>query len=152
MGMGRYDQRRHTPPWKRLRWNLGFTASQTDSEVVYLPANVTEYYNAYTWNSGNIRNGIMLGYPVTTITGRAWLRNDAGDVIISPTTGTPVVNANWTVIGNREPKLRYGITSALSYKGLRLSAMFSALQGYSRERHKASDDAGRTELGICNHA
>jgi len=108
-----------------LRWNLGFTASQTDSEVVYLPANVTEYYNAYTWNSGNIRNGIMLGYPVTTITGRAWLRNDAGDVLISPTTGTPVVNSVWTVIGNREPKLRYGVTSALSYKGLRLSAMFS---------------------------
>ena len=108
-----------------LRWNLGFTASQTDSEVVYLPANVTEYYNAYTWNSGNIRNGIMLGYPVTTITGRAWLRNDAGDILISPTTGTPVVNSVWTVIGNREPKLRYGVTSALSYKGLRLSAMFS---------------------------
>ncbi len=108
-----------------LRWNVGVTASHTDSEVVYLPANVTEYYNAYTWNSGNIRNGIMLGYPVTTITGRAWLRNDAGDILISPTTGTPVLNANWTVIGNREPKLRYGITSALSYKGLRLSAMFS---------------------------
>ena len=108
-----------------LRWNLGFTASQTDSEVVYLPANVTEYYNAYTWSSGNIRNGIMLGYPVTTITGRAWLRNDAGDVLISPTTGAPVLNANWTVIGNREPKLRYGVTSALSFKGLRLSAMFS---------------------------
>ena len=67
----------------------------------------------------------MLGYPVTTITGRAWLRNDAGDVIISPTTGTPIVNASWTVVGNREPKLRYGMTSALSYKGLRLSAMFS---------------------------
>jgi TonB-linked SusC/RagA family outer membrane protein len=108
-----------------LRWNLGFTASQTDSEVVYLPANVTEYYNAYTWNSGNIRNGIMLGYPVTTITGRAWLRNDAGDVLISPTTGTPVVSSTWSIIGNREPKLRYGMTSALSYKGLRLSAMFS---------------------------
>ncbi|MHC1732319.1 MAG: hypothetical protein AB9888_09905 [Bacteroidales bacterium] len=90
-----------------------------------MPANVTEYYNAYTWNSGNIRNGIMLGYPVTTITGRAWLRNEAGDVLISPTSGTPVVSSSWSVIGNREPKLRYGVTSALSYKGLRLSAMFS---------------------------
>ena len=108
-----------------IRWNVGINASHTDSEVVYLPANVTEYYNAYTWNSGNLRNGIMVGYPVTTITGRAFLRNDNGDVIISPTTGLPVVSGVWSVVANREPKLRFGITSSLSYKGLRLSAMFS---------------------------
>ncbi|MDM8002297.1 MAG: TonB-dependent receptor, partial [Bacteroidota bacterium] len=108
-----------------LRWNLGFTASQTDSEVVYLPANVSEYYNPYTWNSGNIRNGIMLGYPVTTITGLGFLRNDAGDVLISPTTGLPVTSSVWSVLGNREPKLRFGITTSATYKGLRLSAMFS---------------------------
>jgi TonB-linked SusC/RagA family outer membrane protein len=108
-----------------LRLNVGFNASHTNSEVVYLPANVTEYYNPYTWNTGNIRNGIMLGYPVTTITGRAFLRNDAGDVLINPTTGLPVVSGVWSVLGNREPKLRFGITSALSYKGVRLSAMFS---------------------------
>jgi TonB-linked SusC/RagA family outer membrane protein len=109
-----------------LRWNVGVNASHTDSEVVYLPANVTEYYNAYTWNSGNIRNGIMLGYPVTTVTGFANKRNAAGDVLISPTTGLPVINSNvWTVLGNREPKLRFGMTTAVSFKGLRLSAMFA---------------------------
>ncbi len=108
-----------------IRWNVGLNASHTGSEVVYLPANVTEYYNAYTWNSGNIRNGIMVGYPVTSLTGRAYLRNDAGDVLISPTTGLPVTSSVWSVVGNREPKLRFGITSSLSYKGLRLSAMFS---------------------------
>ena len=108
-----------------LRWNVGINASHTDSEVVYLPANVSEYYNAYTWNSGNIRNGIMVGYPVTSITGLAYKRNDAGDVLINPTSGLPVTNATWSVIGNREPKIRFGITSSLSYKGLRLSAMFA---------------------------
>jgi len=108
-----------------LRWNVGINASHTDSEVVYLPANVSEYYNAYTWNSGNTRNGIMVGYPVTTWTGNAFLRNEAGDVLISPTSGLPLVSSTWSVIGNREPKLRFGVTSNLSYKGLRLSAMFS---------------------------
>jgi hypothetical protein len=29
------------------------------------------------------------------------------------------------VIGNREPKLRFGLTTSLGYKGFRLSAMFS---------------------------
>lgn len=111
--------------------------------MVYLPANVTEYYNAYTWNSGNIRNGIMMGYPVTTWTGNAFMRNDAGDVLISPTTGLPVTSTAFTVIGNREPKLRFGITSNLSYKGLRLSAMFSG-------RYKATVVNGTKRLMMSN--
>lgn len=108
-----------------LRWNVGLNMSSTNSEVVYLPENVTEYYNPYTWNSGNIRNGIMLGQPVTTLTGRAYLRNDAGDILISPTSGLPITDPSWTIIGNREPKLRFGITSNVSFKGLRLSANFA---------------------------
>lgn len=108
-----------------LRWNLGFNASHTASEVVYLPDNVTEYYNAYTWNAGNIRNGISVGHPVTSITALAYKRNDAGDILINPTTGIPVLNTAWTVVGDREPKLRFGVTSNVMYKGLRLSAMFS---------------------------
>jgi len=108
-----------------LRWNIGLNLSSTDSEVVYLPANVTEYYNPYTWNSGNLRNGIKVGYPVTTMTGRAYLRNDAGEILISPTTGLPLTSSTWSVVGNREPKLRYGVTSNLSFKGFRLSALFA---------------------------
>lgn len=108
-----------------LRWNVGVNLSQTDSKVVYLPENVSEYYNAYTWNSGNIRNGIMVGNPVTTLTGRAYTRNENGDILIDPTTGLPLVDETWSVIGNREPKLRYGLTTSLTWKGFRLSAMLA---------------------------
>ena len=114
-----------------LRWNVGVNLSQTGSEVVYLPDNVSEYYNAATWNSGNIRNGIMKGHPVTTLTGRAYSRNEKGDILISPTTGLPLVDEKWSIIGDREPKLRYGLTTALTWKGLRFSAMFAG-------RHKAT--------------
>src|SRR5699024_152707 len=65
-----------------LRWNVGVNLSRTNSKIVSLPENVTEYYNAYTWNSGNIRNGISQGNPITTLTGRAYERNEAGDVLI----------------------------------------------------------------------
>ena len=108
-----------------LRWNIGVNMSGTNSEVVYLPENVTEYYNPYTWNSGNLRNGIQVGHPVTTMTGRAYLRNDAGDILISPTSGLPLTSSVWSVVGNREPKMRFGITSNVAYKGLRISAMFA---------------------------
>jgi TonB-linked SusC/RagA family outer membrane protein len=106
-------------------WNLGINASHTKSKVVYLPENVSEYYNAYTWNSGNIRNGIMVGEPITSLTGRGYLRNDKGEVLLNPTTGMPIIDSKWKVLGDREPWLRYGITTSLSYKGFRLSAMFS---------------------------
>ena len=108
-----------------LTWNVGINASRGVSEVVYLPENVTEYYNAYTWNSGNIRNGIMVGHPITTLTGRAFLRNEAGQVLIDPGTGVPLVNPLWTVIGDREPKLRFGAMTSVNYKGFRLSALFA---------------------------
>ena len=107
-----------------FRWNVGLNVSHTGSEVVELPENLTEFYDAYTWNSGNIRNGVMKGYPITTITGRAWERNDNGDILISPTTGQPVISSKWSILGNREPKLRFGITTNVSYKNFRLSAMF----------------------------
>lgn len=107
--------------WK---WNVGVNLSHTGSEVVYLPENLSEFYNAYTWNSGNIRNGVMVGSPVTTVTGLAYERNDKGQVLINPTTGLPRVSSTWSILGNREPKLRFGITTAVSYKGFRLSAMF----------------------------
>ena len=63
-------------------WNVGFNASGTKSEVVYLPKNVTEYYNAYTWNSGGLRNGIMVGNPITSLTGNAYTRNTAGVILL----------------------------------------------------------------------
>ena len=112
-----------------FRWNVGLNLSHTNSEVVKLPPNVPEYYDAYTWNSGNIRNGIMVGHPVTTLTGLAYQRNDRGDILINPTTGVPLVMDTWSVLGDREPKLRFGITTALSYKGIRLSAMFAGRIG-----------------------
>lgn len=112
-----------------VTWNVGVNASKTNSEVVSLPANVTEYYNAYTWNSGNIRNGISMGHPVTTISGQAYTRNKAGDILISPTTGLPLIDATWSVIGNREPKLRFGITTNVTYKAFSLSAVFAGRAG-----------------------
>ena len=107
-------------------WNVGLNLSHTTSKVVDLPDAVTEYYNAYTWNYGNIRNGIRKGYPITTVTGIAYQRNDKGQVLIDPTTGMPMLKTDgtWDVLGDREPKLRYGVTTTLRYKGWRLSALF----------------------------
>ncbi|MBE6310346.1 MAG: SusC/RagA family TonB-linked outer membrane protein [Bacteroidales bacterium] len=109
-------------------WNLGVTGSHTGSEVTYLPENLTEYYDAYTWLSGNMRNGTKVGYPITTITGYAFERNNAGDILIHPLKGLPIVDVNeWRVMGDREPEMRYGITTRFNYKDFSLSAAFSGM-------------------------
>ena len=110
---------------KNFTWNFAINMSKAKSKVTYLPENVTEYYNAYTWNSGNIRNGIQVGNPITTITGLPKMRNDNGDVIISPTTGLPLTSSQFTVLGDREPKLRYNFVTAFRYKDFRLTAAFA---------------------------
>ncbi len=116
---------------KNRNWlvNLGINLSKGWSQVTFLPENVTEYYNAYTWVSGNIRNGIKVGYPITSITGNDFQKNDKGQVLIDPTTGLPLISGTWTVIGNREPKLKYGITAQVKYKGLSLSALLDGRIG-----------------------
>lgn len=107
-----------------LTWNIGLNLSHTSSKMTDLPEAVNEYYNAYTWNYGNVRNGTTVGQPITTYSALALERNDKGEVLINPTTGLPIVGSDWKVIGDREPKLRFGITTALRYKNWRLSAMF----------------------------
>jgi len=114
-----------------FRWNLGVNMSQNKSLVVDLPENLKEYYNAYTWNSGGLRNGIKEGYPITTITGQAYQRNKNGDILLSPTSGTPLTESDWSVLGDRNPKLNLGATTYLSFKGFRLSAMVSGMFGAS---------------------
>ena len=112
-----------------FRWNLGLNLSADDSEVTYLPKNVTEYYNAYTWLSGNLRNGVKVGYPVTAMTGQAFQRNDNGDILINPSTGLPMVESTWSYLGDRNPDLKFGINTSFSYKGFRLSMLFSGQIG-----------------------
>ncbi|MDO5664934.1 MAG: SusC/RagA family TonB-linked outer membrane protein [Bacteroidia bacterium] len=108
-----------------LRWNLGFNLSHADSKVISLP--VEMFYDAYTWNSGNIRNGVILNHPLTSVVGNDFQRNDKGEVLINPATGIPLVAASGTLsyLGNREPKFRFGISTFLTYKGFRLSGIFS---------------------------
>ena len=62
--------------------------------TTYLPESVSEYYNAYTWVVGNSRNGIKVGYPITSMTALRYQRNKAGDILIDPSSGLPLISEN----------------------------------------------------------
>lgn len=114
-----------------FRWNFGINLDHSTSLVTELPKDVTEYYNAYTWLSGNLRNGISVGNPITTMTGRGYLRNKDGRIVVGGNSGIPVVDEKWSVVGDRQPKLSLGLQTSFSYKSFRLSASFSGRMGAS---------------------
>ena len=109
--------------------NLSVNASKNWSQVTKLPENVSEYYNAYTWVSGNIRNGIKVGHPITTITGQDFQRNANGEVLIDPSSGLPLTSGSWSVLGDREPDLKFGFMGTVKYKNFSLSALFDGRLG-----------------------
>lgn len=110
-------------------FNASFNFSKNWSEVVSLPENVSEYYNAYTWVSGNIRNGIQVGHPITSITGNDFMRNKNGDILIDPSSGLPVPSGAWSVLADREPDLKFGFTTTLKYKNFSLTALLDGRTG-----------------------
>jgi len=124
-----------------LRWNLGVNLDHNTSLCTYLPENVSEYYNAYTWIVG--RNGIKVGYPITSMTGYVYQRNDNGDILINPSTGLPIQTTTWEYLGDRHEKLSMGIPTTLSYKGFRLSALISTKFGMSVMNCTKYDMMGR---------
>lgn len=109
--------------------NAGLNLTKNGSNVISLPKNVSEYYNAYTWVSGNIRNGVMVGYPITSLTGLDYQKNDKGQHLIDPSTGLPLAAGTWSYLGDREPKLLVGFNASIRYKGLLLSALLDGRIG-----------------------
>jgi len=113
---------------KSFLWNVGVNLSHTGSKVTKLP--IPLYYDAYTWNSGNIRNGTAVGYPITLIVGNDYQKNNVGQVLIDPTSGLPMATTSDTMpLGDREPDLRLGFSTRIRYKGWNLTAMMAGKIG-----------------------
>ncbi len=116
---------------KNRNWtfNAGINFTKNWSNVESLPKNVSEYYNAYTWVSGNIRNGITVGSPITSLTGLDYQRNTSGKVLIDPSTGLPLASGTWTYLADREPKLLIGFNASVKYKNISLTALLDGRIG-----------------------
>lgn len=117
---------------KNFSWDASVNYTKTNSKLTKLPEGVTEYYNSDTWLFGNVRNGARLGGPLTTLTAfRQYQYNNAGQLLISPSTGLPFIQtfASWPVAGDRNPDFRMGISNSFTYKGLNLNFLFDIKKG-----------------------
>ena len=100
---------------KAFTWNMRFNFNKMRNKVLSLPANVPEFYIADTWVYGNARGGLVTGGPTTAITAYGYTRNNNGDILINPTTGLPVVDANFKVRGDRNPNFTVGWVNNMKF-------------------------------------
>jgi TonB-linked SusC/RagA family outer membrane protein len=117
---------------KDWNWNIRFNYSNTWSKVIDLPASIDpalDYYLSDTWLYQNARGGLIRNNPTTTITGYSYLRNNKGKIIINPSTGIPVVNSFFGVIGDRNPDFTLGTLNSIRYKNWSLSFLWDLKMG-----------------------
>lgn len=113
---------------RQMNWDMLFNFNKMKNKVVALPSNVAEYYIADTWLY-TARGGLVLNGPTTSLTGSTYKRNNAGKILINPTTGVPVLNSTFTVIGDRNANFTLGWTNNIRYKNWRLSMLWDLKMG-----------------------
>jgi len=97
-------------------WDVVANWMQARAITLDLPFGYPEYYNSDTWIVNNVRNGTAAGMSLMSLTGTFYLRNNAGQLLISPTTGLPVRAANFIDRGyDRQPKWTMGVTNNFRY-------------------------------------
>ena len=114
---------------KAFNWDMQINFNHMWNKVVSLPSNIAEYYIADTWLYGNARGGIKNGGAVTSITSVSYLRNNAGKILISPTTGLPLTDGVFSVNGDRNPDFTIGWNNQFRWKNWRLSMLWDMKVG-----------------------
>lgn len=112
-----------------LSWNFGVNFTKSWNKLLTLPDILPEFYISDTWLFGNARAGLRRGGPTTSITAAGFARNNAGQILVDPTTGFPVLDPNFLVRGDRNPDFTLGLNNNLKYKNWTLSMLWEAKVG-----------------------
>ena len=117
---------------KDFNWTVNFNFNHMWSEVLTLPPSIgifNDFYNSDTYIT-NVRGGLVRGHSTGTITGSNYQRNNAGQILISPTTGIPLINSGTNVvIGDRTPDFTLGTLNSFRYKNWSLNFLWDLKVG-----------------------
>jgi len=110
---------------KDFGWNTRLNFNRMWNAVENFPANVSEFYISDTWLYGNARASILgVGSPTTGIASYGYARNNAGQILINPSSGLPFSDNVFKLRGDRNPAFTLGIQNSLRYKNWRLSFLW----------------------------
>ncbi|TDH26392.1 SusC/RagA family TonB-linked outer membrane protein [Segetibacter sp. 3557_3] len=114
---------------KNFRWNTSVNFNKINSKLVRLSDQIPEFYDSDTWLYRDVRNGVRVGGPLTTFSGQTFQVNNAGQVLINPSTGLPTGESLWKIVGDRNPDFLMGFNNSFTYKDLSLSFLLDLRKG-----------------------
>jgi TonB-linked SusC/RagA family outer membrane protein len=120
---------------KDMEWSTIFNFYKGRTRIVDFPADIPEFYVSDTWLYGNVRASVFRNktdadsYSMTTLAGYTYARNSKGDVLVSPSSGLPLIDANFKKIGDRQPDFTLGVVNSLRYKSLKLTVALDFRKG-----------------------
>jgi len=108
---------------KKLNWDVTVNFDRNRGKVIALPAGLPTFYDSDTWVFGNLRSQVFPGSSIGNLASTPILRNTAGQIIITPTTGLPTINAagDYVIAGDRQPDFKIGLINTFYYKNFTLS-------------------------------
>jgi TonB-linked SusC/RagA family outer membrane protein len=119
-------------PWQRggLTWDATINFEHSFGKVKKLPNALPESYVSDTWLFGNVRNGTMPGLSTRSLTGTFYLRNNAKELLIDPTTGLPIRSTAFIDGGyDRQPDFTMGVSNSFRYKRLSFDFLLDIRKG-----------------------
>jgi len=114
----------------QLSWDVQANFERARGKVLELPNALPESYVSDTWLFGNVRNGSAPGMSTRSLTGRFYLRNDEGQLLIDPTSGLPIQSTPFIDAGyDRQPDWTMGLNNTIRYKRFSLNFLFDFRRG-----------------------
>jgi TonB-linked SusC/RagA family outer membrane protein len=106
---------------KNLNWDITVNFARNRNKITEMPPNVVNFYNSDTW-IGNIRNNVTKGGNIYELSANRYQRNSNGDIVVSATSGIPLVIGDYTPVGDRQTDFNMGLINSFSFfKNLTLS-------------------------------
>jgi len=110
-----------------FQWDIGFNFTKNVNEVLKLEDGVDEINIETAFSS--IGSFAIVGDPYGALYGSKWKRTADGQLLISPTTGLPLLDPSRGNVGNPFPDYLMNIRNSFSYKGFELSALLDIREG-----------------------
>lgn len=113
---------------KSFSWDVLLNFTSAHGKVTSL-GGLPEYYNSDTWLYSNTRSSVFPGASTLNIASYNYARNNAGQVLVDPSTGLPINNLTFSVVGDRQPKFSIGLGNHFTYKNFDLNFLFDIRKG-----------------------
>ena len=116
---------------KDFNWDMTFNFTHNKGIVNTIAEELPEYYDSDTWIANGARGSTIPGKSTLAIGGWVNEKNNRGDLLINPTTGTPVLKSSseFEYLGDRAPKFTLGYVNSFRYKNVTLSFLLDLRVG-----------------------